>query len=161
MNQELRLRRKWTLRAGDQQVVFVKRAYERTTHVVMKALLWALYLPQYPDLVIEVAVGDRYKPDVVALDHDGRPRFWGEVGQVGAKKLRSVARRYRGTHLAIAKWDTRLELVQGMVQEALAGLERTAPTDLISFPAVSVERFIDADGYIHVVHDEVDWFRFH
>jgi hypothetical protein len=160
MSQELRLRRKWTLRAGDQQIVLVKRAYERSTHVIMKALLWALYLPQYPGLVVEVAVGDRYKPDVVALDHEGRPRFWGEAGQVGAKKIRSLARRYRGTHLAIAKWDTRLDLVQETVEEVLATLDRSAPTDLISFPADSAERFIDVDGYIDVVHDEIDWFRF-
>jgi hypothetical protein len=161
MSQELGLRRKWTLRAGDQRVVVVKRAYERTTHVVMKALLWALYLPEYPDLVIEVAVGDRYKPDVVALDPRGRPRFWGEAGQVGVKKIRSLARRYRSTHLAVAKWDTRLDLVHGMIQTALTGLERKAPTDVICFPPDSAERFIDAEGAVHILHEDVDWFRFH
>jgi hypothetical protein len=160
MSRELELRRKWTLRAGDRRVVVVKKAYERSTHVVMKALLWALYLPEYPDLVIEVAIGDRYKPDVVALDQQGRPCFWGEAGQVGVKKIRSLARRYRRTHLAIAKWDTDLDLVHDMVRGALTGLDRKAPTDVICFPPDSIERFMDAEGTIRIHHDDVDWFRF-
>ena len=48
MTDELFLRRKWTLRAHDRQVVFVKKSYESDTHVLMKALLWALYLPDVP-----------------------------------------------------------------------------------------------------------------
>jgi hypothetical protein len=44
---------------------------------------WALYLPLYPNLSVEIGVGDRYKPDVVALGEDGRPLFWAEAGQVG------------------------------------------------------------------------------
>jgi hypothetical protein len=37
----------------------------------MKALLWALYLPIYPKLSVEIAIGDRYRPDVVELDLRG------------------------------------------------------------------------------------------
>ncbi len=58
MTEDLLLRRKWTLRAHGRQVVFVKKPVESSTHVVMKALLWALYLPQYPDLTVEIAIGD-------------------------------------------------------------------------------------------------------
>lgn len=43
MTDELLLRRKWTLRAHGERVVFVKRVSERREHVLMKALLWALY----------------------------------------------------------------------------------------------------------------------
>ena len=112
MTDELFLRRKWTLRAHGRQVVFVKKPYESDTHVLMKALLWALYLPAYPELTVEIAIGDRYKPDVVALDARGEPGFWGEAGDVTTAKIRSLARRYRDTHFALAKWDTRLEPYQ-------------------------------------------------
>ncbi len=60
MTDELRLRRKWTFRAHGRQVVFVKEPVESTEHVVMKALLWALYLPDYPGLTVEVGIGDRF-----------------------------------------------------------------------------------------------------
>jgi hypothetical protein len=76
MTDELFLRRKWMLRTQDRQVVFVKKPHESDTHVLMKALLWALYLPAYPELTVEIAVGDRYKPDVVALNARGEPLFW-------------------------------------------------------------------------------------
>ena len=159
MSGDLFLRRKWTLRARGKQVVFVKRANERTAHVLMKAFLWALYLPAYPDLTVEVPVGDRYKPDVVALDCDGRPRFWGEAGQVSPRKIRSLVRRYRDTHFALGKWNADLELVTGVVSKALDGLERSAPFDIICFPTDSGERFVDDRGQITVRFDDLAWNR--
>jgi len=73
----------------------------------MKALLWALYLPHYPELTVEISIGDRYKPDVVALDAQGSPVFWGEAGQVGLTKIRSLLRRHRRTHFAIGQMGVR------------------------------------------------------
>lgn len=151
--------RKWTLRAHGRQVVFVKKPYESVTHVVMKALLWALYLPQYPDLTVEIAIGDRYKPDVVALDPQGEPRFWGEAGDVTTAKIHSLARRYRHTHFALAKWDARLEPLAAIVAAAVSGLKRTAPFDLISFPADAADRFIAEDGTICISHNDLIWVR--
>ncbi len=159
MTDDLHLRRKWTLRAHGRQVVFVKKANESAQHVLMKAFLWALYLPTYPDVTVEVAVGDRYKPDLVALDAAGRPRFWGEAGEVRVQKVRSLARRYRATHFALAKWDTRLGPYVAIVQAALQGLDRRAPFDLLAFPADSAERFIDDAGQIRISHADGQWTR--
>lgn len=153
------LPRKWPLRAHGRQVVFVKRPNESSEHVVMKALLWALYLPQYPTLTVEVSVGDRYKPDLVALGPDGQPLFWAEAGEVSVAKVRSLARRYRHTHFAWGRWNASLEPVQAIVAKALDGLGRTAPFDLISFPADSVERFFDDAGAIRVAHADLRWLR--
>ncbi len=125
--------------------------------MLLKAFLWALYLPAYPDLLVEVAIGDRYKPDVVALDPFGQPRFWGEAGQISSQKIRSLARRYRHTHFAIAKWDTPLAPLTTIVTESLAGLSRSIPFDLLNFPPDSVERFIDRRGRIDLTHDDVEW----
>lgn len=54
MTEDLLLRRKWSFRAGKRQIVVVKRAQESAEYVLMNALLWALYLSDYPDLT-EVA----------------------------------------------------------------------------------------------------------
>lgn len=159
MTDELFLRRKWTLRAHDQQVVFVKKVNERREHVLMKAFLWALYLPDYPDLVVEIRIGDRYKPDVVSLDGRGRPHFWGEAGHVGADKVHSLARRYRDTHFAVAKWDTRLEPFVDLVREAMEGLRRSAPFDVLNFPPDSATSFIGERGEICLRHDDLEWVR--
>ncbi len=129
--------------AHDRKMILVKGLNESSEHVLMKAFLWALYLPDYPTLTVEIRIGDRYKPDVVALDEAGKPLFWGEAGQVSMEKVRALAKRYRSTHFAIAKWHTRLDPVEALVSEALQGIKRTAPFELMSFPADSAERFLD------------------
>jgi hypothetical protein len=159
MTRDLFLRRKWTLRAHDHQVVFVKRRLESVSHVMIKALLWALYVPLYPEIIVERAIDDRYKPDLVSLDRQGRPIFWGEAGKVGAQKIESLARRYRRTHFAIAKWDQRLVPLAELVSDALRGVRRDAPFDLISFPADSAERFIDERGEIVIDFEDIEWLR--
>ncbi|PEN13807.1 hypothetical protein CRI94_06990 [Longibacter salinarum] len=154
------LRRKLTLRAHGEQVVFVKNQHERIEHVWMKAFLWALYLPQYPDLSVEVKIGDKYKPDVVQMDAlRGRPVFWGEAGQVGPDKIGSLVRRYADTHFAMAKWDTRLDPFLKIVENAVAEVDREAPFDLICFPDDAGERFIDSKGRIDIDFTDVTWTR--
>lgn len=159
MDPDRMLRRKWTFRAHGRQVVVVKHSNERAAHVLMKVFLWALYLPDYPTLTVEMRVGDRFKPDVVAQDEATNVLFWGEAGQVGLDKIRSLAKRYRATHLAIAKWDMALPPLVAHVTEALEGIERSAPFDLLSFPADSAERFLDERGHIALTHADVVWVR--
>lgn len=160
MGHERHLRRKLTLRAHGEQVVFIKRKQERIEHVWMKAFLWALYLPTYPDLSVEVAIGTRYKPDVVQMDAlRGTPRFWGEAGHVGAAKIVDLVQQYPDTHFALGKWATALDPFAEMVREAMADASRTAPFDLIRFPDDSAERFLDAKGHITISHDALEWTR--
>ncbi len=60
---QLPLRRKYTFHAHGKKVVFFKKAMEHERHVVMKALLWALYLPQYPGVAVEVPAGGNSSPE--------------------------------------------------------------------------------------------------
>jgi hypothetical protein len=156
--------RKWRLQAHSQTNVFIWGRQERSTHTLMKAFLWALYLPQYSQMSIEICISDRYKPDVVAMPAtpniyavNDDPLFWGESGQVGKDKIHALVRRYPATHLAIAKWATTLRPYIALVQEALQDVERSAPFDLLSFPPDSVERFISDDGVITLSHRDLDW----
>src|SRR5215210_5989226 len=72
-----------------------QRKGETYGHVLMKALGFAMYVAEYPGLEIELPVGLRYKPDLVALNDagGGRPRagarflFWGECGMVSMRKV--------------------------------------------------------------------------
>jgi hypothetical protein len=156
---DLMLRRKWTFKAHGKQVVFVKHAKEHSAHVVIKALLWALYLPDYPHLSVEIPVGDRFKPDVVALGTDRQPLFWGEAGKVGIEKFRSLVRRYRHTHFALAKWSMNVGPLIDLVDRAATTHPRSAPFDILRFPADSAERFIDHHGRIRISHTMVEWTR--
>ncbi len=143
------LRKKWTFRAHGQQVVFVKNPIERVEHVLMKAFIWALYLPQYPDLRVEVSIGERFKPDVVQLQN-GTPIFWGEAGAVSKQKIRKLVRKFRGTHFAMGKWGKDLRPFEAMVQQELRGVGRSAPIELICFAENSAEKFIAPNGEITI-----------
>jgi hypothetical protein len=153
------LRLKWTFRAHGQSLVFVKRPDELAEHVIMKALLWALYLPSYPDVAVEIPIGDRYKPDLVQLDESGNPDFWAEAGDIRKAKIRSLVRRYRETHFAMGKWNTNLEPFIQIVSDAVVGIRRAAPFDIIHFPEDSAERFLKQSGTIRISFDDIDWIR--
>lgn len=155
------LPRKWRVKAHNQQTILIKGNSERTSHVLMKAFIWALYLPEYPSAKVEVRVGDRYKPDVVAQDDDGNVTFWGESGQVGRDKLYSLLKRYPDTHFAFAKWAKRLKPLGEMVEDAQQTTQRTAPVDLFSFAHDSDERFVSNDlQTVQLTFDDVEWIRY-
>lgn len=158
--------RKWALSAHGQRNVFIWGRQERSVHTVMKAFLWALYLPDYPQMSVEIRIEDRYKPDVVAMPPQPsiysviqEPLFWGEAGQVGRDKIYALVRKYPGTHFAIAKWNTTLHPYVTLVEQALAGVKRQAPFDLWTFPQDSVKRFIDDQDQIRLNRDDLEWVR--
>ena len=158
MDNDLFLQRKWTLRAEGKQVVFVKKSNESQRHVLMKALIWALYLPQYNGLRVEVSIGDRFKPDVVMLDDWQQPLFWGEAGEVGRKKIRKLVRKYPNTHFAMAKWESDLSPYVALVEREMRGVKRSAPFDLLRIRKDSAEK-ISAKGHINISFDDIEWVR--
>jgi hypothetical protein len=148
------LRRKLTFHAHGRTLVLVKRSNEKIEHRLMMALLWALYLPQYPDLRIDIPIGSRYRPDLVQIGVDGRPVFWGECGEVGLEKLRVLCARYRETHLVFAKWAVNTQPFAVLIEDALHGVRRAAPVELIDFDADSA-RFVDQTGDIQIGFGDV------
>ena len=93
---ELPLAGKLTIRAGGRKLVLVKRAWESERHVLLKALIFALYVPAYPGLAVERAIGHRYKPDLVEMGDDGSPVFWAECGETSRQKLDVLVRTLPG-----------------------------------------------------------------
>ena len=157
---DLHLRRKLTFHAHGRALVLVKRSNEKIEHRLMMALLWALYLPRYPELRVDVPIGARYRPDLVQLGADGRPIFWAEAGEVGAEKLRLLCARYRDTHLVFAKWAINTQPFAAMIESAMRGVRRQAPVELIGFDA-DAARFVDATGNIAIQFGDVARREFH
>jgi len=161
MKSDILQRRHWKLTAHGQTQHFVVGRHERTVHTLMKALLWGLYLPDYPDLKVEIRIDDRYKPDVISMDtRQGKPRFWGESGRVGADKITALTKRYRYTHFALAKWEKHMGNIVRTVDECLTGIKRDAPFDVIIFREDDIERFLSDDGELTLSLDQVQHHRF-
>ncbi len=151
------LRRKLTVRAHGRSLVLVKHPLESTGHVLQKALLWALYLPHYPDLRVEVSLPtpSRYKPDLLALDAQQHPIFWGECGEVSIAKFRFLLDRYRRTHIVFSKWSTRLDPFAELIEQVLPGSHRSALVELIGFPATATTTIMD-DGTINIDRNDIE-----
>lgn len=148
------------LSAAQRTLRFQKTAGESVEHVVLKALLWALLLPTHPEAACELDLGLRYRPDVVALDADGSPAWWGECGSVKASKLADVAAAFPSARITVAKWgrsDLRgyANQLKADLKPKLSRAPRLAPFEVISFPADSIERFMAADGQLSVSFEDL------
>jgi hypothetical protein len=80
-----------------------QRTGESYEHVLMKALGYAMFSDEYPTLEIEVKVGLRYKPDLVARDESGNFLFWGEAGANSLRKTGWLLKHTRTKKLALFK----------------------------------------------------------
>jgi hypothetical protein len=84
-----------------------QRPGETYRHVLLKALGYAMFVGEYPSLEIEVAVGLRYKPDLVAANDGAGARFsfWGECGLVSMRKVAWLLKHGGTERLALFKHD--------------------------------------------------------
>ena len=155
-----RLRRKLTVRAHGRTLVLVKRAEESGEHVVQKALLWTLYLPRFPGLHVEQALPfpSRFKPDLYALDATGRAAtFWGECGVTSREKLGRLLRDYPSTHFVFSKWQVSLHHFAALVDDALDGVRRRAPVELVRVPEDAADWFAGSEPAVD--EELLDWRR--
>ena len=158
MDSDLLIKRKFTFRVGDQKLILIKKPVESARHVVMKALLWALYLPEYPDLQVETGIDHKYKPDLVHTE-SGAPVFWGEAGSIGTSKLRRIMKRFPNTHFAFAIWGADLNQFETRIRHQARKAKRTGPVDAIRFAPDADRLFIDDRGNITIKHTDLKWRR--
>ena len=147
-----------SLTAHGSTLRMAKNPGESVEHLLLKALLWALMLPSHPTATCELDLGLRYRPDVVALGVNGVPQWWGECGSVKASKLQDLAAAFPNTRLSVAKWG-RSDLrgyATALRSELALSTTRTAPFEVVSFPADSVDRFLSDDGELSVSFDNLN-----
>ncbi len=80
-----------------------QRIGESYEHVLMKALGFALFIKEYPTLEIEMKVGLRYKPDLVARGDADNFLFWGEAGANSIRKTAWLLKHARVERLVLFK----------------------------------------------------------
>lgn len=141
--------------AGTRQRLW-KRVGESYEHVLMKALGYAMFVGDHPDLRIEHPVGLRYKPDLVARDASGRFRFWGECGQVSVRKLAWLLKHASVERLVVFKIN-RIQFV-GLTEQLRAEvpLKYRPPNRVrfITFTPDIIDRTLDR----RIPHVLPDWY---
>ena len=132
-----------------------QRPGESYGHVLMKALGYAMFAPVYPNLEIEIRVGLRYKPDLIAAGADGTFAFWGECGQNSIRKTHWILKHTRTEKMVLFKIGANVsQLVKQIREEIPAKYRANEKLTLISF--VSEIGNLTADRQIAKVSE--DWF---
>ena len=126
-----------------------QRRGESYGHVLMKALGYAMFAAEYPGLEIELEVGLRYKPDLVALNGaaGGRPRagarflFWGECGMVSMRKVAWLLKHGDTDRLVLFKIDCGVTAYARELRDAVGARYRGGGRlTLVNFAADVAER---------------------
>jgi hypothetical protein len=147
-----------------------KKRMESLQHVLTKAVLWNIYIDEYPDIEIERDIGDPdYLPDVISWNETSmEPLFWGESGRMKVRKALDLMRRYPRAHIVHCRWgmdiqsfsDPLIEYVanevsEGRLDDPSSWFEGKFSWATIDF---NVWRFIDEEsGTILATKDDLEW----
>lgn len=96
-----------------------QRQGESDEHVLMKALGFAMFVEQFPTLEIEVKIGLRYKPDLIARNAAGEFLFWGECGSNSLRKTNWILKHARAERLVLFKINQNVEPLVKQLREEI------------------------------------------
>jgi hypothetical protein len=146
-----------------------KKREESLQHVLTKAMIWKLFMNDYPNLEIEFDIGDKdYLPDVVSTTGE-EISFWGESGRMKVHKALDLIRRYPNAHIVHCRWGMdiekfmdpfieylEVELDAGRLQDIM--LTWKGKFSFASIPTLAVWDFIDEDtGTILIERSDLEW----
>lgn len=119
---------------AEKKIRLWQRSGESYEHILMKALGYAMFVGEYPNLEIEVKVGLRYKPDLIAKGENGDFRFWGEAGANSIRKTHWILKHSRAEKLVLFKIGRNVEqLIQQLREEVPAKYRAGGKLKLINF----------------------------
>jgi len=117
-----------------------QRTGESYEHILMKALGFAMFVGEFPDLEIEKKVGLRYKPDLVAQNAGGDFLFWGECGSNSIRKTAWLLKHARVERLVLFKIGQNVsQLTEQLQAEIPARYRPQGKLSLINFNSEIVE----------------------
>lgn len=133
-----------------------QRTGESYAHVLMKALGFAMFAEKYPNLEIEIKIGLRYKPDLIARGNsEGDFLLWGEAGANSIRKTHWILKHTRTEKLVLFKIGQSSEpLIKQLREEIPAKYRAAGRLTLINF--VSDIANLTASRQIEKVSK--DWF---
>ncbi|HXH69766.1 MAG TPA: hypothetical protein VNI60_05395 [Pyrinomonadaceae bacterium] len=97
-----------------------QRQGESYEHILMKALGFAMFVKEYPTLEIEVKVGLRYRPDLIARNRNSDFLFWGECGANSLRKTNWLLKHTRTKKLVLFKIGQNLEQLTKQLRGEIA-----------------------------------------
>lgn len=132
-----------------------QRPGESYEHILMKALGFVMFVDEFPNLEIEVKVGLRYKPDLVAQNERGEFIFWGECGANSVRKTVWLLKHARVEKLVLFKIGQNVrQLIEQLREEIAPRYRVNGKLSLINFNSDIVH--LTADRKIDFISS--DWY---
>ena len=132
-----------------------QRPGESYEHILMKALGYAMFAPDYPNLEIEIRVGLRYKPDLIAVNEEGDFDFWGECGQNSIRKTHWILKHTHTEKMVLFKISSSVEqLIKQIREEIPAKYRMNGKLTLINF----VNEIVKLTETKQIAKVSKDWF---
>jgi len=139
-----------------QKVKLWQRPGESYQHILMKALGYAMFVKQYPNLEIEIKVDLRYKPDLVVFSANREFKFWGECGQNSIRKTVWLLKHTRTEKLVLFKIGQNTDsLIKQLQTEIEAKYRPSGRVKLINF----VKEIMDLTANKQIEKVSRDWYR--
>ena len=111
-----------------------QRVGESYEHILMKALAFALFIDEYPDLQIETSVNLRFKPDLIVWDGDREFQLWVECGANSLRKTAWILKHTQTKKLVLLKIGQNSEQLVKQLREIIPAKNRqTERLILINF----------------------------
>lgn len=111
-----------------------QRTGESYEHILMKALGFAMFFGEFPDLEIETKLSLRYTPDLIAFSPKNDFAFWGECGQNSIRKTHWILKHTRTEKMVLFKIAVGAEqLVKQMREEIPPKYRANGRLQLINF----------------------------
>lgn len=132
-----------------------QRPGESYEHILMKALGFVMFVDEFPNLEIEVKVGLRYKPDIVAQNEQGEFVFWGECGANSVRKTVWLLKHARVEKMVLFKIGQNVrQLIEQLREEIAPRYRINEKLSLINFNNDIVD--LTADRKIDFISS--DWY---
>jgi len=133
-----------------------QRTGESYEHILMKALGYAMFVGDYPNLEIETKVGLRYKPDLIAVGERGDFAFWGECGQNSIRKTHWILKHTRTEKMVLFKISgSARQLINQIREEIPAKYRAGGKLTLINF----VNEIVKLTETKQIAKVSKDWFN--
>lgn len=132
-----------------------QRTGESYEHILMKTLGYAMFVGEFPTLEIEIKVGLRYKPDLIARNAAGDFLFWGEAGANSIRKTSWLLKHTRTEKLVLFKIGRNVKTLIEQLREEIPVKYRTdGRLVLINF----VKDIADLTASKQIEKVSSDWF---
>jgi len=133
-----------------------QRTGESYEHVLMKALGFAMFVSEYPNLEIETKLGLRYTPDLIAFSAQNDYAFWGECGQNSIRKTHWILKHTRTEKMVLFKIGMNTEsLIKQLREEIPSKYRADGRLKLINF----INEIVKLTESKQIAKVSKDWFK--